>query len=585
VTIRAAIDRLLRSPVAQLPLWARVIVAVACVAGGAVLTFRPFTSVEVLVLLAGVNAILTGALTLFSRDEKSPAYPWVLGLGWIALGVVLLARPGLGVDTLAVIVGVALVVNGALDILKALAGRVEERAAEFLSGAAAVVFGILALSWPDLTVLVVAVLFGARTVLFGLSQLFSFIPWRRKRPAEPQRRGWFRRGVRVVTRLAALVVALALLGISTAIRSNTTKVPKFYDWTAAVPTTPGTLLRSEPMTGSIPNDTRAWRILYSTKTSLGDPAVGSAFVLASKDLPKGPRRVILWDHGTVGIDRPCAPSLFDDVTAGVPSVPEALAHGWVMVAPDYVGMGTKGPTPYLIGTGQAYSALDAARAAHHLSGLTLSNQTVVWGHSQGGNAALWTGHLAPSYAPQLKIDGVAALAPASDLIPLAKSVEHAAAGTVVTGYFLTDYANTYKDVNFDDYVRPGARVQVRKAAQRCLTDPGLAASVIAGSGGQSIFGKDLTSGPLGKRLRENTPTADMGSAPLLVAGGTGDEVINISINRKWVRDQCAAGYKLDFRTYANRTHMGVLDADSPLTKQLTRWTADRFAGKPAPNTC
>jgi pimeloyl-ACP methyl ester carboxylesterase len=256
-----------------------------------------------------------------------------------------------------------------------------------------------------------------------------------------------------------------------------------------------------------------------------------------------------------------------------------------MVAPDYVGMGTTGPTPYLIGTGEAYSALDAARAAHQLSGLSLSDQTVVWGHSQGGGAALWTGHLAASYAPSLKLDGVAALARATDLIPLARSVEHAAAGTVVTGYVITDYSNTYKDVRFDDYVRPGARVQVRTAAKRCLTDPGLAASLIAASGGESIFSRDLASGPLGARLRQNTPTADVGGAPLLVAQGTGDEVIDISIAEKWVADQCAAGYNLDFIKYPNLTHMGLLDTTSPLTDDLTNWTIDRFAGKPAPNSC
>ena len=77
----------------------------------------------------------------------------------------------------------------------------------------------------------------------------------------------------------------------------------------------------------------------------------------------------------------------------------------------------------------------------------------------------------------------------------------------------------------------------------------------------------------------------MGGAPLLVAQGTSDEVIKISIAEKWVADQCAAGYKLDFLKVPNRTHMSVLDADSPLTPQLTSWTVDRFAGKPAPNTC
>lgn len=77
----------------------------------------------------------------------------------------------------------------------------------------------------------------------------------------------------------------------------------------------------------------------------------------------------------------------------------------------------------------------------------------------------------------------------------------------------------------------------------------------------------------------------MGGAPLLVAGGTSDEVINIALNDTWVADQCAAGYHLDYIKYPGLTHMGLLAADSPLTGELTTWTADRFAGTPAPHTC
>jgi predicted esterase len=156
---------------------------------------------------------------------------------------------------------------------------------------------------------------------------------------------------------------------------------------------------------------------------------------------------------------------------------------------------------------------------------------------------------------------------------------------VVSAYLIKDFSNTNKDVRFDDYVRAGARVQVRNAAQRCLTDPGLAASVIAASGGQSIFGKPLSSGPLLKRLHQNTPNADMGGAPLLIAQGTTDEVISINITETWIATQCAAGYKLDFRKYPNLTHMSLLAAASPLTKQLTQWTLDRFAENAAPRTC
>jgi Secretory lipase len=42
----------------------------------------------------------------------------------------------------------------------------------------------------------------------------------------------------------------------------------------------------------------------------------------------------------------------------------------------------------------------------------------VWSHSQGGQAALFTGLIAKSYAPELDLLGFAAAAPATDLVTL-----------------------------------------------------------------------------------------------------------------------------------------------------------------------
>jgi hypothetical protein len=44
---------------------------------------------------------------------------------------------------------------------------------DLIAGAASVVFGVLALSWPDVTVFVVAVLFGARGVVRSLATLLD----------------------------------------------------------------------------------------------------------------------------------------------------------------------------------------------------------------------------------------------------------------------------------------------------------------------------------------------------------------------------------------------------------------------------
>jgi hypothetical protein len=42
---------------------------------------------------------------------------------------------------------------------------------------------------------------------------------------------------------------------------------------------------------------------------------------------------------------------------------------------------------------------------------------------------------------------------------------------------------------------------------------------------------------------------------------------------------------VELKTYDDRTHMSVLEPDSPLTADLEHWTQDRFAGAPAPSTC
>ena len=55
------------------------------------------------------------------------------------------------------------------------------------------------------------------------------------------------------------------------------------------------------------------------------------------------------------------------------------------------------------------------RAAHNLPGSAANAQTVVWGHSQGGQASLFAGEIAPTYAPELDLRGIVAGAPVTDV--------------------------------------------------------------------------------------------------------------------------------------------------------------------------
>lgn len=166
-----------------------------------------------------------------------------------------------------------------------------------------------------------------------------------------------------------------------------------------------------------PSGMQAWRIRYMSRSDKDQPEEMTGMVVA----PSGPpsrlgRPVLAWAHGTWGISDKCTPSTSENFFSATPALREMVARGYVVVAPDYSGLGTKQVHPYMVGPSAAHSVLDAVRAARGIAEAGASSRFAVWGESQGGHASLWTGQLAGSYAPELTLTGVAAAAPPTDLI-------------------------------------------------------------------------------------------------------------------------------------------------------------------------
>ena len=172
--------------------------------------------------------------------------------------------------------------------------------------------------------------------------------------------------------------------------------------------------------GRRPGAGDAFRILYRSTGLNGEPiAVSGAIFIPPGAAPQGGRNVIAWAHPTSGVVEACAPSLMPDVAGMIWGLADMLAQGYVVVATDYPGLGVPGQIhPYLIGVSEGRAVLDSVRAARALPRTGASNRFAVWGHSQGGHASLYTGELAASYAPELKLVGVAAAAPATYLAEL-----------------------------------------------------------------------------------------------------------------------------------------------------------------------
>ncbi|OAH50154.1 alpha/beta fold hydrolase [Microbacterium oleivorans] len=578
---------------ARLPEWVRLVVAASAVVLGVVIVIRPTTALGVLAWLIGGGMVLTGVIELTGRDTEGvrPRWRTLTGGAWLVGGLVVLLTPGLTVRVVATLVGILLLVAGALGVIAVFAkGRtIDARIADAAFSVSGVIFGVLALFWPDITLLVVAVVFGARLIMSGVADLWTRV--RRRRDTERERRHQpqrLRRWGRTVTALVSVALAVTTALVTVPLREGSTVVDDFYAAPRDMPGEPGRLIRAELFTNGIPVSATAWRILYTTTGVDGEVRVASGVVVVPKE-GDGQWPIIDWNHGTTGYSEHCAPSLQPRGlwSGALYNLPTIIRQGWAVVATDYIGLGTEGPHPYLIGPPSATASLDAVRAARELQDADLGVRTVIWGHSQGGGAALWAGAMAREYAPELYVQGVAALAPASDPPALVQNISSVTGGSIFASYAFASFSSIYDDVSYDDYVRPGADTVLRQMSERCLSDPAIVVSVAAAlgmSGDPRLFSTPPATGPLGIHLRANAAPLRQ-NAPLLVAHGGADGVIPVTTQTAYVERMCAAGQVVDYRIYDGYEHAAVVERPSPLLEELIDWTAARFAGEPAPEEC
>ena len=131
--------------------------------------------------------------------------------------------------------------------------------------------------------------------------------------------------------------------------------------------------------------------------------------------PKGGYKIVVWQHGTLGVSNYCAPTenklnnRFKDPLAN-----SLLQAGYVVVAPDYEGLGGEGIHPYLHMDSEAKSSVYAVKAVQEKYAGLVSKDWATVGQSQGGQASLATAEYIARH-PDPHYKGAVAAAPASNL--------------------------------------------------------------------------------------------------------------------------------------------------------------------------
>ncbi len=356
----------------------------------------------------------------------------------------------------------------------------------------------------------------------------------------------------------------------------------------------------------LPHDVRGWRIRYVTQDK-GQP-VEATMVLTLPDVDDGSSfPIVVWPHGTSGFTDECAPSAGGMTESGFGIIFASM--GYAVVAPDYLGMNGFGEPsgmlhPYLVPEATAVATLDAVRAAIRFvedeqPGAAMNaDQTIFWGGSEGGFAALWAERYQPRYLPEVTTVATVALVPPTDLTaialqglaqPIDASGGLVAALTAQHSWFQAP-GHSLNEVLLDSI----AEALPQEMMESCNDFPSVDSAetleeifqpaLLAQAATGSIEGFDPWACYLGMAdLAETVIPRDI-DPPVLIQVSGADQLVVASTVRDSIPGLCEDGYRIDYIECEGLDHTD--GAVYSLPYQI-EWVAERLAGTPLPEveTC
>lgn len=385
----------------------------------------------------------------------------------------------------------------------------------------------------------------------------------------------------VATGLVALVVKAVTTHEEAAARQDA--LQPFYTPPEALPPEPGSVIRQEPLGVDVDGGS-AYRILYTSTRLDGSPVAASAMVFVpSAPAPAGGRPVVAWAHGTVGMGDACAPSRRADPTSQLATwLPPMLDRGWVIVATDYAGLGTPGQELYLIGESEARDVVSSVLAARNMPETDAGTRWVVYGHSQGGHAALWTGELAADLAPELDLLGVAAAAPAANLTDIISAQYAGRVGWVIGPEVVQAWRSVDPALPVEGVVSDSAIDSTATIAEECIVEAALESILRDRFQGPYFATDPLTDPAWAAATTAQVPAPLPSTMPMLLVQSTADTVVlawpNAALQEQW----CAAGSDLSVIWLGNVSHN-----DTGLTAgpAVVTWATERFDGTVTQRNC
>lgn len=151
--------------------WLGLVVGLITLVGGIVLVAYPGPTLTVIALLVGIELLIGGVFLIvaaFGQPSGSRVGPVLGGALAVIAGVIVLRHPSGSVLVVALAVGVYLILAGVLRLVAAVEAR-EGRGWLVLAALVDLALGILIVSWPQFGITTLAIVLGIVLIVRGLA--------------------------------------------------------------------------------------------------------------------------------------------------------------------------------------------------------------------------------------------------------------------------------------------------------------------------------------------------------------------------------------------------------------------------------
>jgi hypothetical protein len=349
---------------------------------------------------------------------------------------------------------------------------------------------------------------------------------------------------------------------------------------------PGDILRTRQIDVTalgVPLPIEGHQLLYRTRDTHGAPEAAVATVILPLSAPPaGGRPLLSYQPAEDTLTRDCASS-YEIRQGKMPELPEAmvplLREGAALVVPDYEGPHSQ----WVAGVQAGHAVLDAIRATERFKPAALAGAktpVAVWGYSGGAQATAWAAELQPHYAPEL--DLVASAHGAAPYV-LRKTVAYLD-GSPYAGIVLAavvGMGRAYPEMRLDDVLNDAGKAMRAKVGDQCIEQ-------FAGEYPGAHL-DDFTRLPKAQDLPYVSRVIDADDlghrtpgAPTYLYQSATDELEPVAGADAIVANYCRRGVPVQYVRAPAGEHIEFQIQGAPAA---AAYIADRFAGKPAPNTC